>query len=469
MPATHAKIIASLGPSARDPGLVERMASLGAAGFRVNFAHGDPGLWETLVRNVRAAEERLGRPLALIGDLVGPSIRLGVLHEPVRLRPGEKAEIVLAEEAPGGEEKRIPLPVPRFFEAVEEGDILVMSDGRVRLRVLEVQGERIVVEALTPAEITSRKAVVVAGKDIGLPTLTPRDLEAVRFAVSHGFDYIALSYVRDAEDLAVLRRIIRDSGGDQAVAAKIESRSAVENLEAIVEEADLVVVARGDLGMNYGLEEIPALQDHIVRTARSHGKPVVVATQILESMIENPVPTRAEATDVYVAVSQGVDALMLTGETAVGRYPLEAVKWLRRIIARAEQAYRPSRPRPRDPLWAYATSIAETAEAVHAKAVLAYSIHGTLPPKLAASRPSARVVLGARSPGVARRAAVLWGLEPLLLEAKDYEEGLRLLEERLCSTGDLAIGDVVVEAYRAGEEHRVTIKRLMECPAGAPT
>ncbi len=457
------KIVASLGPSARDISLVERMVQLGVAGFRINFAHGTPELWEKLVDNVRAVEAKLGRPVALIGDLAGPSIRLGVLHKPVRLQPGERAEIVLAEEAPGGEEKRIPLPIARFFEAVEEGDILVLNDGRVRLRVVEVQPGLVVVEALTPAEITSRKAVVVAGKDIGLPALTRRDVEAVRFAVQKGFDYIALSYVRGAEDINTLKEIIMQHGGRQAVAAKIENRSAVENLRQIVEASDIVIVARGDLGMNYGLEEIPALQELIVNTARSEGKPVIVATQILESMIESPVPTRAEATDIYVAVKQGVDALMLTGETAIGKYPLEAVKWLRRIARRAEEATRPARYPPRSRRAAYAASIVEAAEKIGAKIILAYTLGGTLPPLLAAARPTTRVVIGSPSAGIARRLAILWGLEPLVLQAGGYEEGLQGLERLLCEKGEIAIGDLIVETYRVKEEHRIHVKQVLEC------
>jgi len=457
------KIIASLGPSARDIALVERMVQLGVAGFRINFAHGSKELWSLLVDNVRRVEAKLGRPTALMGDLAGPSIRIGVLHRPVVLQPGERVEIVLAEEAPGGEEKRIPLPVPRFFEAVEEGDILVMNDGRVRLRVVEVQPGVVVAEALTPAEITSRKAIVVAGKDIGLPALTKKDIEAVRFAVEEDFDYIALSYVRGAEDINTLREIIMQHGGRQAVAAKIENRSAVENLSSIVEVSDLVIVARGDLGMNYGLEEIPALQERIVEVSRRASKPVIVATQILESMIESPVPTRAEATDIYVAVKQGVDALMLTGETAIGKYPLEAVKWLRRIARRAEEATKPTRYPPVSRRAAYAASVVETAERVGAKLILAYSIGGTLPPLIAAARPSTRVVIGSSSWRIARRIAVLWGLEPILVEADDYEAGLRSIERTLCEKNEIAIGDLIIETYRVREEHRMQVKQVLDC------
>ncbi len=459
-------MVVSLGPSTSDQSIIERLMLFGVAGFRINFAHGDPGSWSRLVEAVRAAENKIGRPVALMGDLVGPSVRLGVLEEPIELSPGDKADIVLAEKAKGGRDRVAPLPLPRFFASIEEGDIIVMDDGRARLRVISVSGDRVTVEALTPARITSRKAVVVQGKELGLPAITEKDLEAIEFAVRHGFDYIALSYVRDAEDLRVLRNIVRGKGGEQAIAAKIETRSAVENLEQIVRESDLVVVARGDLGMNYGLEEVPLLQERIVDEARRQGKPVMVATQVLESMVNSPTPTRAEVTDVYVAVSQGVDAIMLAGETAIGRYPLETVKWLRKILRRAEENTVVEKYPPREKRWAYANSIVETAESVGAEAILVFSIHGTLPPRIAASRPYPRTIIGTPSEKIARRLAILWGLEPIVVDAGSYEEGLARLEEELCKRGELSIGDTIVEAYRSGDENRVIIKHVLGCSHG---
>ncbi len=462
----HVKIIASLGPSTREESIIERLILLGATGFRINFAHGDPSFWEELIKAVRGAEEKLGRPVAIMGDLVGPSIRLGILEEPVTLNPGDKASIVLAEHAKGRKEAVIPLPLERFFAEIEEGDIIIMDDGRVRLRVIEVAGDQVIVEALTPARITSRKAIVVQGKEFSLPAITERDLEAIDFAVRNDFDYISLSYVRDAEDLRVLRKIVHDKGGEQAIAAKIETRSAVENLEQIVEEADLVVVARGDLGMNYGLEEVPLLQERIIDEARRRGRPVVVATQVLESMVNSPTPTRAEVTDVYVAVSQGVDAIMLTGETAIGRYPVETIKWLRKILRRAEENIAVNRYPPQETRWAYANSIVETAEAIGADAILVFSMGGSLPPKIAASRPYVRTVIGTPSKRIARKLSILWRLDVLLVNAGSYEEGLARLEEELCRKGELSIGDTVIEAYRSNNENRVIIKQILSCQSG---
>ncbi len=460
----RAKIIVSLGPSTSSYEVVRKIAELGVTGFRINFAHGEPSLWREWVDYVREAEKSLGRPLALIGDLVGPSIRVGRLEKPVVVERGEKFVLRYAEEAPGGDEKVVPIPLKQFFSVLEEGDVIVSDDGRVEFRVLEVSGFTAVVEALSPATIRQGKALVIRGKDPGLPAISHRDIENLKFALDTGFDYVALSHVRSGDDLEALRLLISREGGDIGVIAKIENRSAVENLESIIRLADAVVVARGDLGMVYGLENVPFLQERIVSVARAAGKPVIVATQLLESMVENPAPTRAEVTDVAVAVRQGVDGLMLTGETAVGRYPVEAVRWLRRIVGRVESSYSTGKVRPRGTRWSYAFSIVEMAERLSASLLIVYSMTGTLPPFLAASRPRVNVLVGVPSERMARRLAVYWGLDVRVVEAKTYTEGISKLEALACSEGMVSEGSIVVEAYREADyKHVVIIKRLMGC------
>ncbi|ALL01759.1 Pyruvate kinase [Pyrodictium delaneyi] len=460
----NTKIIATVGPSSSSFEVIEQLASLGVSGFRINFAHGEPSLWKSWIEIIRETEKSIGRPLAIIGDLVGPSIRIGVLEEPITLSPGDVAEIVYGEKAKGGSERIIPLPLRRVFEVVEEGDILVMNDGRVKLRVIDVRGLRIRVEALTPARITSRKAIVILNRDPGLPALTERDMQCLRFALDNELDYVALSYVRGGEDIAVLKTLIANEGGDVGVAAKIETRSAVENLSSIIEESDIVIVARGDLGMNYGLEEIPLLQEHIVYETRRRGKPVIVATQILESMIDNPVPTRAEVMDVATAVKQGVDALMLTGETAIGKYPVEAVKWLRKIIRRIEERYPPQKFPPSDHQWAYASSIVETAERLNASHILVYSIGGTLPPKIAASRPLVKTIIGVGDVARARRLVIVWGLHLRHVVAEGYEDGLHKLIKELCRDGEIHPGELIIKAYReAHNKHVIIVEKMYGC------
>jgi pyruvate kinase len=415
-----------------------------------------------LVETVREVERSTGRPVAIIGDLVGPSVRVGRLGKPVSLQRGARVQLRYAESSESGD--FIPVPVKQLFSVLEEGDIILADDGRVELRVIEVSGYTAVVEASTPAVISSGKALVVKGKDLGLPAISKRDADNVRFALDVGFDYIALSHVRSGEDIEALRLLVQREGGDVGIVAKIENRSAVENLGQILKVADVIVVARGDLGMVYGLENVPFLQERIVSLAREAGKPVIVATQLLESMVENPVPTRAEVTDVAVAVRQGVDGLMLTGETAIGRYPVEAVRWLRRIVGRAEGEYRVEKVRPKGARWGYAFSIVEAAERIGASAILVYSVTGTLPPLLAASRPLVPVIVGVRNSRMARRLALYWGLDVRIVEAEGYGDGLAKLENMVCREGTLSEGSIAVEAYREVEhKHVVIIKRLIDC------
>ena len=453
--------------------MVTEMARVGVHGFRVNFAHGEPGEWKLYVDLAREAEARVGRPIALIGDLPGPSIRVGVLDEPVALARGEEVVFERRDRARGGEEKVVPLPVPQVFEAVDPGDVVVMDDGRVRLRVVDKEGaSRFRAVALTDAVVSSRKALVVQGKDVELPTLGERDMEALSFALRHGFDYVGLSYVRRPDDVALLRDLIERRGGGQAIIAKIETRAAIENLPAVVEASDAVLVARGDLGMNFGLEEVHRYQRMIVETCLRLGRPVIVATQLLESMRESPVPTRAEVVDVSTAVEMGVDALMLTGETAVGRYPVEAVKWLVRIISYAEhnflgrgaQGFKEVARRPRGQADRLAKALVELAEELEAK-LLVYTVQGTTARRIAAMRPSVPVYVGSSRREVLRKLAILWGVEPVHVDARGYSDGLRNLLSELVAAQRVSIGDTVVMAFGVrGWRQRIEIVRLAGLP-----
>ncbi len=466
---TYVKVIASLGPSTRSLDTVVEIARAGATGFRVNFAHGTPSEWKLYVDLVREAEKRTGKQLALIGDLPGPSIRIGEVKEPIKLNRGDEVVFELAPSTSGG---RVPVPVPQLFDAVDPGDIIVMDDGRVRLRVVDKEASRFKAVALTDAVISSRKALVVLGKEVELPVLSERDIEALSFAVKHGFDYIGLSYVRRPDDIQLLRDLLERRGGGQTIIAKIETRSAIENLDAIVEASDAVLVARGDLGMNFGLEEVHHYQKIIVETSLRHGKPVIVATQLLESMRENPVPTRAEVVDVSTAVEMGVDALMLTGETAVGKYPVEAVKWLVRIISYAEHHYLSrgsrfqglARSSARGTGDRIALALVKLAEELNAK-LLIYTRQGVMARKIASLRPTVPVYAGSSDSSVLRRLAILWGLQPVRVDAKGYSDGLRALLAELVRSQRVSIGDTVVLAFGVrGWRQRIEVVRLASLP-----
>jgi len=455
------KIIASLGPSSRSRDVILGLARAGASGFRINFAHGNRGEWDDIVESVRSVEASIGKAIALIGDLRGASIRIGNLSKEVRLRRDETVRFVLKDSSDRADE--IPLPNPRVFEGLEAGDLIVMDDGKVRLRVVDIGYDYALVTALTDVVIRSRKALTIRGKELDLPTLTNKDVNDLKYACSKGFNYIGLSYVRSANDVLTLKEYMRELRCNSKVIAKIETRSAVRNLKEIVEVSDAVLVARGDLGMNFGLEEIPRIQRRIIRECRRLGKPVIVATQLLESMIESPVPTRAEVSDITVAISEGVDALMLTGETAVGKYPVEAVMWLSRIVRSAEEYIEPEKIEPEGEIkFKYAKGVIELSKCLNAKIVI-YSRRGTTARYIAALRPTTETYVGVPSINVARELAILWGIEPLIVEARTYEDGLEDTYRRLRDEEKLKIGDLVVMTYgMIGEEQTIKVKRVLE-------
>ena len=457
----NVKVVASLGPASGSSEVVDRMVALGVGGFRINFAHGDAGSWSTYTKLVREAESRSGRYVSLIGDLAGPSLRLGNLRESVRIEKGALVRFSAGTEiAPGRKDLvEVPVDVPRkVFEGLAEGDVVLMNDGRVSFTIVSVGDAYFDAIAQTDSLLSSRKAFVVRGKEFDLQIPSTKDLDDMRFACSEGFDYVGLSYVRSPEDVSSVRRVLERLDCDLGILAKIETLSALRNLDGIIEASDGVVVARGDLGMNVGLEEIPMLQKKIVAKSREYGKPVIVATQLLESMTENPVPTRAEVVDVYEAVRSGVDALMVTGETAVGKYPVEVVRWLNRIIRAAETA--PHEPRERvarDLRTRFVKGVVELAEDLSAT-LLVYSMRGTTAKRVSAMRPRVTTYIGVPRPAIARKLSILWGLNTYVIEASSYSEGLEKLYKALVSDGYLKVGDVAVLVYGLVEEYEEFIR-----------
>jgi len=460
------KIAATIGPSSCSVETVKAMALAGASAFRINFSHGSEAEWLKFVKVVREVEDEVGRHLALIGDLRGPSVRIGDLDEPIRLRAGEKTYLVLAERLPGGSDKRIPISNELVLRKFRKGHVLLMDDGRVIFRVLEGDGERITLKALTDAIITSRKNIVIQGKDLELPTITEREIEAVRFASRENFDYIGLSYVRGAEDISMLKGMLLSLGAkDIGIIAKIETPTAVKRLEEIVDSADVILVARGDLGMYFSLEEIPRLQERIVDLCIERGKPVIIATQILGSMIENPIPTRGEVIDVVSAIRQGVDVLMLTGETAIGKYPVEVVKWLSKIIETYESDIIPQKRRKlrdgdvRDRFAYGVVSLAESLNAI----IGVYTRSGKTAMRIASFRPRCRIFSASNSKRTLRKLALIWGIESIMVSSKDYEEGLNELQSRI---EKLVGGGIMVLTYGLREEvlHTVRIIQSRQSP-----
>jgi len=444
------KVVATLGPATKDPGVVRHMLGLGVAGFRVNFSHGGPSDWDELVGVAREAEAAAGVRAALMGDLEGPRVRTAN-REPVRL---EKGAIVTL----GFQQGDVPIDSREFFEVLEEGDTVLADDGKIVLQVESVEGLLAKARVVEGGVLGPRKGVVISGKEPDMPMVTQRDKESIRYAASRGFSHVLVSYTRGPEHVELVRSLLRRAGAERVrVLAKIETPRGVERAREIAEASDGVVVARGDLGMHYSLDDLPMIVKGIVEAARSEYKPVVIATEFLQSMIERPIPTRSEIVDIYEAVHMGVDGLMLTNETAVGRYPARAVYWMVRASSKAlsylySSGWRPAVPEARGSLYKLARGLVEMVESLGATLVV-YSKSGRLASRIAAFRPSRPFYVGVPCEAVERGVRHLWGAEPVVVGDHSYEEGLRATVSALVKQGYLGEDDLVVEAAWSSEEN----------------
>jgi pyruvate kinase len=415
----HARIVATLGPASRSPAMVLALAQAGADVFRLNFSHGDHHDHAAAVEAIRAAETVLDRPLAALADLQGPKFRLGVFKGGrLAVKGGDRLRLDL-DPAPGGR-RRVNLPHPELFAALSPGAALLIDDGKVRLTVLDAGPDFAEVVVVQGDHLSDHKGVSLPGVVIPLSPLTPKDRGDLAFALRIGVDWVALSFVQRAADMAELRRLV---AGRAAVLAKIEKPAALTDLGAVLDQCDGVMVARGDLGVELEPEEVPVAQKAIIRAARRRGLPVIVATQMLESMITAPTPTRAEASDVANAVYEGADAMMLSAESAAGAFPLEAVTMMNRIIERVE----------RDPNWqslmdaehgevededadALVAAARRAAESGSTACLVAFTTTGVTALRLARERPLQPVLALTPHIGVARKLCLAWGIEPRLSE-----------------------------------------------------
>ncbi len=439
------KVIATLGPSTMSPEIVRAMIRAGAAGFRINSSHGSPGLWEEMIRLVEEASEREGVLPALVFDLEGP--RLRVRWAPGgRVEPGQRVRIC---REPG--EGCIVLNYPEALDVIEPGDTILIDDGKTVLRVEEAGQGVVSATVLTGTSVEPGKGVVVRGKHVPLPPLTEKDRECLDWLAGKPVSHVMLSYTQGPEHVRLLRRELEERGlGGVSVMAKIETPGAVERIEEIARESDAVVIARGDLGMHYPLEEIPRISTRIASAAVEEHAPLVMATEILASMVERPVPTRAEIVDIYRAVELGADALLLTAETAIGRYPVRAVEWAARTASIAwREAHSLPRPPARDTAESLALAILEMAEDLGAPIVI-YSMAGRLPARIAQFKPRVKVYAGTPSPEAYRRLMLLHSVNPILVEADGYVRGLEQTLERVKRLG---LEGVLVEAAWSEETH----------------
>ncbi|HLI66035.1 MAG TPA: pyruvate kinase [Caulobacteraceae bacterium] len=456
--ARRARIVATLGPASAAPDKVLELARAGADVFRLNFSHGEHADHAAALDAVRAAEAVVERPLGVLGDLQGPKFRIGTFRGGhVAIKPGARFRFDL-DPAPGTT-KRVQMPHPELFAALRVGADLLIDDGRVRMRVERCGTDFADVEVMAGDALSDHKGIALPGVVIAHPALTAKDRDDLAFALRIGVDWVALSFVQRAADMAELRRIVRGRAG---VLAKIEKPAALADLPAVLDQCDAVMVARGDLGVELEPEEVPVAQKMIVRAARRRGLPVIIATQMLESMTTSPQPTRAEASDVANAVYEGADALMLSAETAAGAYPVEAVTMMSRIIERVE----------RDPNWpglmdaehggvededadALVAAARRAAESGSTACLAAFTTTGVTALRLARERPLQPVLALTADVRVARRLSLVWGLEPRLAE---QPKGLDHLTKGAAS--------LAAELGLAPENGRVLI--LAGTPFGSP-
>ena len=420
------KIVATLGPASGDRNLITRLFEAGADVFRINMSHTSHDRMRELMATIRAIEADHNRPIGILVDLQGPKLRLGAFKDgTAEIDKGQ--DFVLDTDTTPGDAKRVHLPHPEIFAAIKPGDALLIDDGKLRLVTAEVDSQRIVTRVEVGGKVSNRKGVSLPDTVIPLAALTPKDLADLEAALDAGVDWVALSFIQRPEDIAEAKKITR---GRAAVMAKIEKPQAVARLGDILDLADALMVARGDLGVEMPLEQVPGVQKEMTRVCRRAGKPVVVATQMLESMISSPVPTRAEVSDVATAIFDGADAVMLSAESASGQYPIEAVSTMNRIAEEVENdgIYVPSlhvlRTEPEatgaDAIAAAARQVAETLDL---SAIVCWTSSGSTGLRVSRERPKPPIV--AISPIVAagRKLSIVWGIHCVIAEdAHDQDD-----------------------------------------------
>lgn len=451
-----AKIVATLGPASNNKEMIKALFEAGADVFRFNFSHGSHADHQQRCNIVREIESELGRPIAILADLQGPKLRVGQFSNGrVILTAGQ--EFVLDSDNSPGDVNRVCLPHPELFAVITAGQSLLLDDGKLRLQVLDSDGHSIRTRVIVGGSLSDRKGVNVPDAVLPIPALTDKDRRDLAFALDMGADWIALSFVQRPEDVAEAKTLVAGRAG---VLSKLEKPAALDRLEEIVAVSDAIMVARGDLGVELPPERVPGVQKRILRVCRSHGKPIVIATQMLESMIAAPVPTRAEASDVASAIYDGADAVMLSAESASGAYPVAAVEIMNRIICEVE----------RDPLYrnmitaqheapqnnkgdAICAALREVTQIVGAVATVTYTSSGHTSLRAARERPMAPILSITPKMNTARRLALVWGVHSSvsdIVPSEDilvatacrtaWQEGLAQVGEQIAITAGVPFG-----------------------------
>ncbi|MBA2413667.1 MAG: pyruvate kinase [Burkholderiaceae bacterium] len=450
------KIICTLGPATESSKVLRALMQQGADVFRLNMSHAKHDWVREIVPRIRSIAAELGRPVAILLDTQGPAIRTGDLRTDLQLKPGDIFEFTVRG-ARSEETNSVDVNYDGLINDISAGDTVLVDNGVIQLLVLEKKENRIRCEVLTAGTLGSRRHINLPGVRVNLPPLTQKDLDDVRVGAELNVDFVALSFARQESDVEELRRVMRTLGSTAHIIAKIEDQSAVAQIDDMIKAADVILVARGDLGIECPMEELPIIQRKIVKQCLHFGKPVIVATHMLESMIENPVPTRAEITDVANAVFEQTDAIMLSGETTVGRYPVKCVEVFDRVARRIERSGGAGYARntelhdSRQKTVAAAVSLANSLP--HANLII-FTRHGTMARYVSNMRPE-RAPIFAFTPSerVCRQLALCWGTHPVLLEfTDDPNSTIEAAEKYLCEARLTQAGDslVVMSDLRAG-------------------
>ena len=443
------KIIATLGPATSSPEIIGQLLDAGMNIARLNMSHAPHDWVRATVKHLRAAAEARQRSLGILMDTQGPAIRTGDLKVPLDLRPGQKFTLTVRGEK-SEEEHSVDVNYEHFVNDISVGDVVLLDNGEIQMKVLAKRHNKVECEVLTPGKLGSRRHINLPGVKVSLPALTAKDIADVALGLEVGVDYIALSFVREAKDIMQLRALTQTAKHRPQIVAKVEDQSAVRNIDEIIAEADAVMVARGDLGIEVPYEELPIIQRKIVKTCLRVGKPVIVATHMLESMIENPMPTRAEITDVANAVFEQADAIMLSGETTVGKYPVKCVEVFDRIAKRIERSgnagyhERAELTSPRQKL---VKSAVVMADQLRAHAVLVFTRRGAMARHTAWLRPRWSPIYAiCENWPLADSLALNWGVTPVVFpfDHADPEKNIDVALAQMKAAGTLSRGHTVV-------------------------
>ncbi|MFC7301799.1 pyruvate kinase [Cognatiluteimonas weifangensis] len=472
------RILATLGPATDPPGMLDALLRAGADVVRLNFSHGDPAVQRARAQAVREAAQRVGVEVGILADLPGPKLRIGSFVDGrVPLRAGQRFDLVARDDAPPGDANQVGISYLGLPGDVRSGDVLLLDDGLVQLQVQRIEGERIVTTVLNDGALSDRKGLNRLGGGLSLGALTDRDRELIGVAAQLGADFIAVSFCRSAADMEEARAIARGHGSDAALCAKIERAEAIENLAEIIDASDAVMVARGDLGVEIGDAELPGLQKKIIRESLARSRVVITATQMLQSMVDSPIPTRAEVLDVANAVIDGTDAVMLSQESAAGNYPLKAVEAMVRICIGAEKQFEMDtdfETAQRDlqrPDQAIAMAAMFLSEHIGVRAIVAMTESGGTARYLSRFRSNVPIFGLSRHPGARRRMALMRDVVPVAFDSRGLEtrEAAREAVKALFDAGLLAAGDHIV--FTSGdhmEQHGATntLRLLQVGPGG---